>query len=462
LTAWFGAFLLAGWILFGVSMGLVLKTTLTRERRQTLERRIDRMQDLIRRGAAENEQSQNDALKDFASATGNGLIEVLPANGILQGPAPSRAASAFPWPVTGFLTRERFLHLTSAGQPYSVLERPYSYRSRNVILLAAAPESGNDVVLSNFLRGLLATAPLLLLVSMAGGYWTSRRALRPVDRLTAAAKSIGIRNLSERLPVTPSGDELERLAETCNDMLDRLEIAVRKLKQFTADASHELRGPLSLTRTIAEVGLKNPNVDPHSRASLAEIVDESRHAEVLLEHMLELARADGEPLDIVLKPVPFQTLLEKQCEHARIVAQDKQIAVHYTSSPQKPPPVMGDPASLNRLIWILLDNAIKYTPPLGRIDVSLTLQAQTLVLAVQDSGVGITAAHLPRIFDRFYRADPSRSQVEGSGLGLSIAQWVAETHRTEIRVTSSVGVGSRFEVAFETSPHHPDQDRTHF
>jgi methyl-accepting chemotaxis protein len=128
---------------------------------------------------------------------------------------------------------------------------------------------------------------VLLLIAMAGGYWISRRALSPVDRITAAARSIGIRNLSERLPVTHSSDELQRLAETCNAMLQRLEIAVRKLKQFTADASHELRGPLSLTRTIAEVAERQPNTNAQSRASFQEIAIASANAAKLLEEMFE-------------------------------------------------------------------------------------------------------------------------------------------------------------------------------
>ena len=154
---------------------------------------------------------------------------------------------------------ERFIHVESANQPYWVLVRPFSLHGQSLFLLAAAPESGNLLVLQSFWKGLLASVPILLLISLAGGYWVSRKALEPVDRITATARSISIRNLSGRLPVRTTGDELQRLAETCNAMLGRLESAVNQIKQFTADASHELRGPLSFTHTVAEVVLRNPH-----------------------------------------------------------------------------------------------------------------------------------------------------------------------------------------------------------
>jgi signal transduction histidine kinase len=284
---------------------------------------------------------------------------------------------------------------------------------------------------------------------MAGGYWTSRRALRPVDRITAAARSIGIRNLSERLPVAQSRDELQRLAETSNDMLERLEIAVRKLKQFTADASHELRGPLSLTRTIAEVALRNPAADPQSRAFFQEIVEESAKTTELLEAMLELARADTEPIDYALEQVDLGIILEEVCAMARTIAQERGIVVKLLPNYGSAPTLMGNAASLRRLLWILLDNAIKYTPTSGHVDVSIHTRLGSTVVEVVDNGIGIAGNDLPRIFDRFYRADPSRSQVEGNGLGLSIAKWIADLHRAQIHVSSQEGQGSSFSVVFE-------------
>jgi signal transduction histidine kinase len=291
--------------------------------------------------------------------------------------------------------------------------------------------------------------PILLLISSLGGYWLSRRALRPVDRLTATARSISIRNISERLPVTATGDELQRLAETCNDMLGRLEASVNQIKQFTADASHELRGPLSFTRTIAEVALKNPQIDPESRRAFDDIVSETANTALLLDDMLTLARADAVPFSVPLEPLNLSSLVEDVCAIAGPMAAERSLAFE-VSQPLPAVSVLGDAPSLRRLLWILLDNALKYTNPSGRIAVSLVAATESATLLVADSGIGISPSDLPHIFDRFYRADPSRGMVEGNGLGLAIAKWIADSHRVEISVTSQERKGTAFRMTFAT------------
>jgi signal transduction histidine kinase len=447
LTAWFGAIFLAGWLLFGGAMWFVLKGTLNSERKQTLMRRADRLQDLLRKDAVKENADRYKDFSRFSSATGNGLMEVFYEDGRRVWPSPSAAAASFAWPAPSRGAGERFVHVSSDGQPYWVIERAFDFDGRVVVLLAAAPEAANLVLLSNFWRGVLAAAPVLLLISMAGGYWTSRRALRPVDRITATARSIGIRNLSERVPVTRSGDELERLADTCNEMLGRLEIAVRTLKQFTADASHELRGPLSLTRTIAEVALRGRELDDVSRAAFVEIVEESAKATTMLEGMLDLARADIEPVDMVMETVDLAGIVDEGCARARGLAAQREISVtkHCDGAESR---ILGHAASLRRLLWILLDNALKYTPEHGEVSVSVRRTASAVLLEVSDNGIGIAPEDMPHVFDRFYRVDPSRGVVEGNGLGLSIAKWIADVHRAEIRLDSEVERGSRFTIFF--------------
>lgn len=449
LTIWFGAVLLSGWLLFGAAMWFSLKHSLTAERHQTLDRRIDRLDDLLARDRNLGDAARYGDFHDFASATGNGLVTIFLTSGAPYWRAPSAAAESFPWPPIKDLNHPKFLHVDAGGQPYWVLQRPSRLGSQPVVLAAAAPESGNLLLLHRFWNALIVSAPVLLLTAMAGGYWISRRALSPVDRLTAAARSIGIRNLSERLPVTHSSDELQRLAETCNAMLERLEIAVRKLKQFTADASHELRGPLSLTRTIAEVALRQPNADQESRTSFLEIADASANAAKLLEEMLELARADAEPLDIVLEPVNIASIVADACSMARKLAQQRGIAINLSIGNSETITILGHAPSLRRILWILLDNAIKYTPESGRVDVSLRSGKGVAIVEVADTGIGISKDDLAHIFDRFYRADPSRSEVEGSGLGLAIAKWIADLHHARIDVCSDRGIGSTFTLSFE-------------
>jgi signal transduction histidine kinase len=315
-----------------------------------------------------------------------------------------------------------------------------------VYLVAASSQAENQLVLDRFREGLIASVPILLLISSAGGYWLSRKALKPVDRIAAAARSISISNLSERVPVAKTGDELERLAETCNAMLSRLDVAVNQIKRFTADASHELRGPISFVRTVAEVAMRNPKADPESRQAFEDIVEEAAKATVLLEDMLTLARADAERGDKPFESLNLVAVVEEACEMARPIAQDRRLDLSVSLGPTRLVYVLGDFAALRRLLWILLDNALKYTQSPGQVDVALISNSHQATVEVRDSGVGISAADLPRIFDRFYRADPSRSTIDGAGLGLAIAKWIAEMHHADLTVASELQKGTVFQL----------------
>jgi heavy metal sensor kinase len=448
LTAWFGGIFFVGWLLFGVAMWFNLKSTLTGERYQTLSRRILRLEELLEKSQNRSPADQASNFAEFARATGNGLSEVFLPSGERAFPSPTPAAQEFPWPAIGSTSAERFQLVRWSGQAYWVLAHPFSLGTQQLCLLAAAPESGNQLVLDRFLTGLLASIPVVLLIASAGGYFLSRRALVPVDRITASARSISITNLSERVPVVDSGDELQRLAETCNAMLERLETAVDRIRQFTADASHDLRGPISFVRTVAEVALRNPSADPQSRQAFIDIVDESARAADLLENLLTLARADSDRGAAVLVPVNLSAAVEEAFEMARPIAGERSHSLSLALGTDRLVNVLGDFANLRRLLWILLDNACKYTPSPGQIAVSVTATAGEATVIVRDNGIGITESALPRIFDRFYRADPSRSQVEGSGLGLSIAKWIADMHGAQLSVSSTPQAGTAFSVVF--------------
>jgi heavy metal sensor kinase len=453
LTIWFGCAFFAGWVLFGVSMWANLSHTLKNERHQTLTRRIERLEQLLVKDQLGTPATRYQDIADFAHATGNGLVEVLHPDGTQAYPSASAAAIAFPWPKFQPDNPNQFITVASDGQPYWVLARPFTLAGRPLVLIAAAPEAGNLLVMHSFLWGLFASAPLLLLVSCAGGYWVSRRALKPVDRITTAARSISISNISERIPVSQTGDELQRLSDTCNAMLDRLESSVNQIKRFTADASHELRGPLSFTRTVAEIALKNPHADAESRQALQDIVDEVAKAAILLDEMLTLARADSLPVALPRTQVNLTALLQEVCDMAQPIVRQhglKLMGCQGNGSVIVP----GDAPALKRLVWILLDNALKYSNPNGTISVSLNTVADQAKIVVHDNGIGISPVDLPFIFDRFYRADPSRGIVEGNGLGLAIAKWIAETHQAELSVTSEAGSGTSFTILFPDPTAH--------
>ena len=452
LTIWFSSVFFAGLALFGAVMWLDLKDTLTSGRSRTLERRAERLEELLRDTQADSPAQRMRKFQAFADATGGGLIEVFHGNGTRALPSPTAAAQAFPWPRITTSASDRFAEVTYQGQPYRVLAHPLRAGPEPLVLCAAAPLEGNRTVLHAFSDGLLWAIPALLVISALGGYGISRRALQPVDRIIAATRSISVSNLSERLPVPETRDELQRLAETYNAMLARLESAVSELKRFTGDASHELRNPVSYVLTTAELALRNRQIDPRQRSRRGfpeeDPVAECGKASQLLKDMLTLARADAGNSRLAFEPVDLVETVKTVCQKARSLtdARGHTLTVHFADS--GPATVWGDYSSLNRLLWILLDNAAKYTPAGGAIHVRLAADGAKVTVVVQDNGIGISADDLPHIFGRFYRADPSRSQVEGSGLGLSIAMWIANVHQATLSTESQPGAGSAFRIVF--------------
>jgi len=450
LTLWFSAIFLAGFVAFGLTMDLDLARSLDHGRNRTLSRRAERALEQIEASRNETSREREIRFADFSQGTPEGnLIHFLDADGRTWYPR-EPAPRDFPWPPLPGRRGERFVDVSFAGHPYRVLQRAVVEDGRMTWILVGGQLDDNRLLLSRFHTGLLAAIPLLLVASALSGYFLSRRALQPVDRITSALRSINIGNLSRRLPVNPPGDELQRLAGTCNDMLARLEDAVARIERFTADASHELRSPLSLIRGVSEYALRNPDLPPDAREAFEEVLAESVEAAGLLEDMLTLARADAGSAGLAMESIDLCEVLLDVCQSIRPLADAKSLALEVHAKPGGR--VDGHRASLRRLLWTLLDNAVKYTPAGGRIEALLSTSPGEARITVADTGIGIPAALQPRIFERFFRADPSRGQVEGSGLGLAIARWIADIHHATLRVHSTEQVGSEFIVAFPARP----------
>jgi signal transduction histidine kinase len=273
-----------------------------------------------------------------------------------------------------------------------------------------------------------------------------------VHRITSKARTIGIQDLQHRLPVPQTGDELQVLAETWNDLLGRLEIAVSRLTQFTGDISHDLRTTITVMLSTAEVSLRRQRSEEQYRTALGTIVRECHATSQLLDDLLAAARADIVKQNIEHKPVDLSEIALQACEHLSAKAEVKRQSLQSRICDDTW--TMGDGSMLGRMITILLDNAIKYTPEGGAILVSVNTRNGCAELAVTDNGIGIPPDSLPRVFDRFYRVDGSRSQDDGSsGLGLAIAKWVVEAHGATIDVASTTGKGSTFTITMPLSPH---------
>lgn len=310
----------------------------------------------------------------------------------------------------------------------------------------AAPLKEFYEALERFRLILWFSVPLLLIGAGLGGYLISRRALKPVDQITTAAESISISNLSDRLAVPKTSDELQRLSETLNRMLARLDTSVQRMSQLTADASHELRAPVSLIRTTAELAVHGDRTNTEYREDMVQILAEAERTSRLIDSLLVLARADAGEGGLQHELTDASMSVREALEQGRSLAGEK--GIELTADLNSGPIVVrGDGEALRRLFFILIDNAIKYSPEGGRVQVCLEVLDGDGTIKVIDSGMGISESDLPHIFDRFWRADKARSRgFGGAGLGLAIARWIVDQHQGSIKVYSQPGRGSTFTV----------------
>jgi two-component system, OmpR family, heavy metal sensor histidine kinase CusS len=311
---------------------------------------------------------------------------------------------------------------------------------------AAVPTEPFDQALDHFRLIETEVLPLLVLLASLLGYWLSGRSLAPVNKIIETAGLIGAQNLSSRLEVPKVRDELRRLTETLNAMLARIEASFKSITQFTADASHDLRTPVAVIRATAEITLRRSRSQEEYRRALSTILDTSVDTSELLENLLTLARADAGAAGMEMRPLDLSAHVQKARERAALLGLEKALDVTATT-PREPVWVRADAIAVDRLLLILLDNAVKYTPSGGRCEIALSQSENHAQITVRDSGVGIPATELNNIFDRFYRVDRARSRnTGGAGLGLAIARWIAEMHGGTLAAESTVGTGSAFRV----------------
>jgi two-component system, OmpR family, sensor kinase len=311
-----------------------------------------------------------------------------------------------------------------------------------------------DAALKQFLYMTLFVIPFGLALAALASWWMAGRALQPVNQLTRAAEKIGISGLDRRLPLRGTGDELDRLSTTFNDMFARLAKAIDEMKQFTASMSHELRTPLTILRGEAEVMLLEPHSVQEYRRILASHLEEYDRLSRLINKLLTLARAEAGDIHMRLEPIDLVQLAEYLVEQVETVAGSKKIQLSIKTS--GPVNIWADHDWLETAILNLMDNAIKYTAEGGCVTVSVGTHGTERMLKVQDSGIGIPAHALPHVFERFYHADPSNGYREGAGLGLSLVKWIIAQHHGRIDVQSEPGKGSIFTVWLPEVPQNPN------
>ena len=456
LTLWYFAVLAASFAAFGAAADFVMRHSIETTLDDALRKDAAGIRGVIGTELPEGASALNDELDELNGTQASGLILIVSATDhsyTYEGPAARAASSSHDrmadWQFDSGAREFSTVHID--GRQFRAAREQVEAAGRTFTIEVATPTESFDQALDRFRWILFLTSPALLILASLGGYWMSRRALRPVDEIIGTARSIGADNLSRRLAVPAAHDELRRLTETLNEMLTRIDAAFQKIRQFTADASHELRTPVALMRTSAELALRKPRSDEEYREALAQILEAAERTSSLIDNLLTLARADAAASGLAAGALDLERTNLADCVRS-VSRQAETLAAPQSIQfaarvPPEPVWVRADARVLERLLLILLDNAVKYTPREGKIELALTASNGTAQIAVRDTGPGIAAADLPHIFDRFYRADKARSsETGGAGLGLSIGRWIAESHGGSLTAESPASGGATFTI----------------
>jgi heavy metal sensor kinase len=448
LTAWYFVVMLLTLSLFGVGMFVAMHLAIDQAVDRDLHQRLAGVEEFVGRHTPHtpSDRLRHEIQEHAGMRPGGELLQIAISDGrwIFQSDAmrqlglslgtvspPGRSSSA-----------TKVIH----GVPFRVMTEWTVIDATAFGFQLAAPMDNSFTVLSRFGWLLLGSIPVLVALASIGGYAMSGRALAPIHRITEEARLITAEHLSRRLAVPAARDELQRLSLTLNDMIDRLQHAFSKITHFTADASHELRTPVSLIRSTAELALMTARDEEAYRTALRDNLEEAVRMTELIDDLLTLARADSGDASVRFATLNVADSLQEafiQAKPLGVAKRDRHAIGSYRRDDGK-----GDSSSVRRLFLILIDNGIKYTPAGGWLAASARHQADEVIVEVRDSGVGISEEDLPNIFERFYRADKSRSRNFGVGLGLSLAKCIASSHGAAIEVDSSPGHGSTFRVRF--------------
>jgi heavy metal sensor kinase len=321
---------------------------------------------------------------------------------------------------------------------------------RAYLLQVGVSLASMDAALAHYRESLWWRVTAALAITVFASWWLSAFALRPLSQIAEATREIDVGTLDRRLPVRGTGDELDRVAVAFNDTLGHLEHSVAEMRQFSAALAHELRTPLAVLRGEIELAMRAPDAREAQRTAFASQMEEIDRLTQLIDQILTLARAEAGQIRLTRAPVDLSALAHSLVEQLEPVADARSIAL--TCEASDAVIVMGDRGWLQRLLLNLLDNALKFTPAHGRVAVRVSRDAQAALIAVRDTGVGLSTDDLARVFQRFFRADPARSTSRpGAGLGLSLVQWIAGQHHGTVKVRSRPGEGSTFTVTLPIS-----------
>jgi two-component system heavy metal sensor histidine kinase CusS len=449
----------AGLSLFGLMSFGALQYALLQGKKTHLQGREDRLITFLRDNKASGiKTSLDEQLRNFALVTHEGdLFHVHNMDGSVLFPTGS-VNHDWTTPLDEDCAKPVFKTIKLDKKPTLIMCHMIPLNGLPVRLHIGGALDEEAYILQQYRNALLLLLPGLLVLSSISGYFLSRHALRPVDRMTRAALDIGIGNLSKRLPVPSAKDEIQDLAVAWNQLLAKLEAAVLRLSRFSADASHDLRTSITVMLATAQLSLHRRRTEDEYREDLDKIVTECRTASTLLDALLALAQSDNLIHEVAFTRIDLCNLVVSGCRRVEDLAESSGILLDW-QLPSEPVHIGGDELLLQRLLGILLENAIRYTPEHGEICASVSMSAANAIVTVRDSGIGMSEEVRQRVFDRFYQADlRERKSQAGSGLGLSIGRWIADAHGADLTVDSTPMRGSSFQITFPIGNVPPQEE----
>ena len=467
MAAWYAGVLALCLVVFGAAVYLGLAGYLERTLRSSLRNDAQSigeklLVDVNRKG----ESFVTGEINEMAPEISGRFIRITRADGsiLYQSPAP----------INQNFVPSKIATLRNWGsQPFSVED---SHAGVHNVLIEAVPfvaPEGNSFLIEvgasareihSTLHGLVTTLglgmPLIIAVAALGGILVMRRALRPLDEITRTAETITSRNFGERLPTIRTGDEIERLTTSLNRMMSRLEDSFQHISRFSADVSHELRTPLTILRGELESLTQYDHLSPAALEVVGSALEEIARLTQIVNQLLEISRLEAGQATREVAVVSVGELAISTAEQMRLLADEKSIRLDYLVSSDVA--VVGNASLLKQVVVNLLDNAIKYTPQGGSVELLVEIQGTKAVLEVRDTGIGIPAHALPHLCERFYRADRARTRGSGgAGLGLSIVKSICAAQGGELSIQSSEGQGTRVRIEMPRvngRPQSPDED----
>lgn len=443
LVVWYGTVLATSLVVFAVIVHVSFSRNLLNEIDRALSEELAEIETVVRQ--AGNDDDLQRGLR--AGFEGHAFYEIRVAaiDGDVVFQTAGMADRILPQPPTVSPEQSAANVSLADDRSFRLASRVIDAPSGTFLIHAADSLSLYEREVRGLTTILVGSIPLLLGLALLGGFWVSRRALAPVDQLTKAAIAVSSARLDQRVVVLNPDDELGRLAQAFNSMIERLQRSFHEMRRFTADAAHELRTPLAVLRNEAEVALRSSPSPAEYQHILENQLEEIARLTRLTDELLFLCREDAGLQPVSEKPIRADRVLEQLTGQLQAAAQAREVALRWECVPACQ--IACDADRFKRLFFNLLDNALKYTPAGGSVTVAGVSLSNEVEIVIRDTGIGIPAELIPRICQRFYRVDPARNDaIEGTGLGLAICQAIVDSQQGRLEIDSVVGRGTTVTV----------------